>query len=167
MSAAKLQPAIFGGLLMGVLSALPIVQFGNVCCCLWVICGGVLAAYLMQQGHPYAITIADGALVGLLAGAFGGILTVVLSVPIQMMMAPLQQRFLERFLEGAADLPIETRDLIGQLSSPANPIVLAIRLVFAVIIGMVFSLIGGIIGAAIFKKGAPPTGTVDVLPPQP
>ena len=50
----KLQPALFGGLFIGVLSALPIINIGN-CCCLWVIGGGVLATYLMQQNHPYPI----------------------------------------------------------------------------------------------------------------
>jgi len=60
--APKFQPALFGGLFIGVLSALPIINIGN-CCCLWVIGGGVLATYLMQQNHPYPIAAADGALV--------------------------------------------------------------------------------------------------------
>ena len=63
----RLQPALLGGLFIGVLSALPIINIGN-CCCLWVLGGGALAAYLMQQNHPYPITVADGALVGLMAG---------------------------------------------------------------------------------------------------
>jgi hypothetical protein len=46
-AAPKLQPALFGGLFIGVLSALPIINIAN-CCCLWVIGGGVLATYLMQ-----------------------------------------------------------------------------------------------------------------------
>ena len=62
-AAPKLQPALYGGLFIGVLSALPIINIGN-CCCLWVIGGGVLATYLMQQNHPYPIAAADGALVG-------------------------------------------------------------------------------------------------------
>ena len=32
---------------MGVLSALPIVSAGNYCCCLWVISGGLVAAYVL------------------------------------------------------------------------------------------------------------------------
>ena len=37
---------MFGGLVMGVLSALPLVgPFGNACCCLWVVSGGLVAAY--------------------------------------------------------------------------------------------------------------------------
>ena len=53
---------------MGVLSALPIISAGNACCCLWVVTGGFVAAYLFQQNRAAPITPADGALVGLLAG---------------------------------------------------------------------------------------------------
>ncbi len=66
LMAERLQPAFWGGLFIGVLSALPIVQVGNCCCCLWVVTGGVLAAYLRQQQSPYAIPASEGALVGLL-----------------------------------------------------------------------------------------------------
>ena len=96
-STPKLQPALFGGLFIGVLSALPIINIGN-CCCLWVIGGGVLATYLMQQNHPYPIAAADGALVGLLAGLIGGVLGTLLSIPIEMMMGPFQQQLMERIL---------------------------------------------------------------------
>ena len=41
---SKLQPALLGGLLIGVLSALPFVSVLNGCCCLWVILGGVLTS---------------------------------------------------------------------------------------------------------------------------
>jgi len=43
-----LQAPLLGGLFIGILSALPVVSWGN-CCCLWIIGGGVLAAYLDQQ----------------------------------------------------------------------------------------------------------------------
>ena len=72
MTPAKLQPAFFGGLFIGVLSALPIVNVGNCCCCLWVLCGGALTTYLMQQNHPYPLKVEDGLLGGLLAGVIGG-----------------------------------------------------------------------------------------------
>ena len=41
----KLQPALFGGLFIGVLSALPIISAGNCLCCMWVVAGGMLATY--------------------------------------------------------------------------------------------------------------------------
>jgi len=86
----KLQPALYGGVFIGVLSALPLVNLGNCVCCLWVVAGGALALYLMQQNHPYPVTAADGALVGLLAGVIGGVLGALLSIPIQMALGPVQ-----------------------------------------------------------------------------
>src|SRR5205814_1251056 len=65
------QPALIGGLVMGVLSALPLVNAANICCCLWVIAGGAVAAYLLQQNQTMPIAPGDGALVGLFAGIIG------------------------------------------------------------------------------------------------
>ncbi len=96
-AAPKLQPALFGGLFIGVLSALPIINIAN-CCCLWIIGGGVLATYLTQQNHPYPIAASDGALAGLLAGLIGGVLGTMLSIPVEMMMGPVQKQIMERVL---------------------------------------------------------------------
>ncbi len=52
MSAPKMLPALMGGLFIGILSSLPYIKGGNVCCCLWVVSGGLLAAWLMQQNTP-------------------------------------------------------------------------------------------------------------------
>jgi hypothetical protein len=162
--APKLQPALFGGLFIGVLSALPIINIGN-CCCLWVIGGGVLATYLMQQNHPYPIAAADGALVGLLAGLFGGLLGALLSIPIEMMMGPVQKQIMERILANAQDMPEETRRMLENMNVGAVAIVF--KLVFSVFIGAVFGMLGGLLGVALFKKKdlPPPSGTVEVLPP--
>src|SRR3712207_3305780 len=80
MSAPKLLPALLGGLFIGVLSSLPIVKIGNVCCCLWVISGGVLAAWVMQQNTTRPVTPGEGALVGLLAGLVGAAVWIVWGV---------------------------------------------------------------------------------------
>lgn len=164
----KLQPALLGGLLMGVLSALPFVSLGN-CCCLWVIGGGVLATYLMQQNYPYQVSAADGALVGLLAGIFGGVIGALISIPIEVMMGPLQQRLLERFVLSNPDLPSETRSMFENMAARGfAPAMMAVKLVFSVIIGGIFAMLGGLLGVALFKKNAPPPpppGTIDVVPP--
>ena len=59
---AKFQPALLGGVTIGVLSALPVINLAN-CCCAWILFGGALAAYLMQQNHPYPVETGDGALI--------------------------------------------------------------------------------------------------------
>jgi hypothetical protein len=86
MKASLTQPALIGGLVGGVLSALPLVSGGNLCCCLWVVSGGVVAAYLLQQNQTAPIVASDGALVGLLAGVVGAFVYLVVSIPINLLM---------------------------------------------------------------------------------
>lgn len=161
---SKLQPALFGGLFIGVLSALPIINIGN-CCCLWVIGGGVLATYLMQQNHPYPVAAADGALAGLLAGLTGGVLGTLLSIPVEMMMGPVQKQLMERILSSQQDIPEGTRRMIENMNVGA--VAVAFKLVFSVFIGAVFGMLGGLLGVALFKKKdvPPPSGTVEIFPP--
>src|SRR3954469_12447268 len=142
---AKLQPALFGGLFIGVLSALPLINFAN-CCCLWVIGGGVLAAYLLQQNYPYPMTAADGALVGLIAGLFGGILGTLLSVPIEMAMGPIQQRLLERLILSNPDLSPEMRTTFENMANRGvSGLFFIVRAAFSAVIGMVFGMLGGLL----------------------
>jgi hypothetical protein len=143
----KLQPALLGGAVMGVLSALPIVSAGNVCCCLWVVAGGVVAAYLLQQNQTQPITPADGALVGFLAGIIGAVVTVALSIPITFLARPFEQEILERLAEMTG---VEPQAVEWNLATAVAAIVLggAVMLV----IGAVFSTLGGLAGAALFRK---------------
>jgi hypothetical protein len=170
----RLQPAFWGGLFIGVLSALPIVQAGNCCCCLWVVAGGVLATYLRQQQSPYGIQASEGALVGLMAGLIGGIITVIISIPMQAITGPMQQRMLDWVLSNNPDLPAEFRDAIERASGDAgfHAIGLLFSFIYYIIVGVVFGMLGGLLGVALFKKNVPPPpppppyGTVDVLPPE-
>jgi hypothetical protein len=167
--APKLQPAIFGGLFIGVLSSLPIIQFGNCVCCMWVVGGGMLAVYLMQQNHPYQVNAADGALVGLLAGVVGGIVGGILLVPIMLLFGPVQQHILERVIAANPDVPEQTRDMIQRLAAGGAIMgaALVIKIVFGICIDAVFGMLGGLLGVALFKKkdAPPPPGTTEVLPP--
>ena len=160
----RLQPAFWGGLFIGVLSALPLVNAGNCCCCLWVISGGALAAYLRQQSSPAQIDAAEGALVGLMAGAIGGVIASILSIPFQLYVGPYQRQLMERILANNPDVPPEARDYVERFAGGT-----AFRLVgvvVSIIIDVIFGLLGGLLGVAIFKKNTPPPpGTVEVLPP--
>src|SRR5262245_66576869 len=105
MSPAKLQPALLGGVAIGVLSALPLVNIGNLCCCAWVVFGGALAAYLMQQNHPQPINAGDGAVVGLMAEAIGAVVGSALASPLSLAMGLFQSQMLTNVLERTMDLP--------------------------------------------------------------
>jgi hypothetical protein len=170
MDSGRLQPAFYGGLLIGVLSALPIVSVGNCCCCLWVVAGGMLAVYLRQQNSPFSVTSAEGALVGLLAGVIGAIIGGLISIPIESMMGPFQRRILESLIASRPDVPTEMRDMLERASAgQRGAAAIAFRFLFMLVAGSIFGMLGGLLGVAVFKKDAPPPpppGTIEVLPPE-
>ena len=139
----------------GVLSALPLVNFLNACCCLWVVSGGIIAAYLLQERDPTPIEVGDGALVGLLAGVVGALVNFVLSIPVTLLLAPVQRALMERFIE-RGNMPPEVREMMTSGAGTALGIVLGFF--FALFAGIIFSTLGGILGAVIFRKklAAPP-----------
>ena len=136
---------------MGVLSALPIIAVGNVCCCLWVISGGVAAAYALQQSQPQPITPADGAFVGFLSGVLGAFVYLVVSVPIDLTIGPMERAMARRFLEsmGGTD---GFRDYIDRSELVAGPVRFIINFLTMLFVGAIFSTIGGLLGALMFRK---------------
>jgi len=158
----KLVPALLGGLFIGVLSALPLVSLAN-CCCLWVITGGFLAAWLQQQNHELPITVVDGAIVGLLAGFFGGILHYLIALPFELFLGTLTQGMSDGFMRDARrDMPPELRRLMNELG-PHGMLLLG-SMVFAGV-SLVFGTVGGILGAVMIKKPSPPQPPPPPVPP--
>jgi hypothetical protein len=165
------QAALVGGLVTGVLSALPILSAGNICCCLWIVTGGLVAAYVLQQEQSASITPADGMLVGLLAGLIGAVIQVALSIPINLIVGPMELAIVQRAMDMAGSMPPEVREAFDRFGRDggANGAIFFIAgrmvaLAVSLFLGAVFSTLGGLIGAAIFKKPAAP-GTFDVAPP--
>ena len=162
MPSSKMQPALFGGLVLGVLSALPVVSIGNVCCCMWLIAGGVVAAYVLQSNQQAPITTGDGAVVGLLAGLVGAVVYLVVSVPISILMGPVQNRMVERLLQSGGDVPEAMRPALEAMRQGGVTVLGVIFGFFVMLVlSVLFSTAGGAIGAAVFKKKVPP------LPPVP
>jgi hypothetical protein len=161
------QPALIGGVVMGVLSALPIVSVGN-CCCLWVVSGGLVATYVMQQNQPAPITPGEGALVGLLAGMIGAVVMTALSIPIGLLVGPMERRLVERVLEMTGNMPPEIRDALERYSREGGAAVSVlasiVSFMFWLCVGAIFSTLGGLLGAALFRKAPPPPGVIDVPP---
>jgi hypothetical protein len=153
------QPALIGGLVVGVLSALPIVSIGNLCCCLWIVSGGVVAAYVFQMNSAEPMTPADGALAGLLAGLVGAGVHLILSIPIDMVMGPFERSMAQRIMDMTGNA--EMRDMLQRHSQrDAGFFVLILRraagFFFMLVAGAGFSTIGGLIGAMVFRRTPPP-----------
>jgi hypothetical protein len=159
--ARNLQPALWGGVFIGVLSSLPIVGWINACCCLWVVSGGVLALWLTQSNQPQPVTAADGALVGLLAGAFGGLIAIPLNLAMEQWQKDLFLGLLDR---AQVEIPPEVRALLERRSMALISIASGL---FTAVVYAIFAMLGGLLGVALFKKKdlPPPPGTIEILPP--
>lgn len=161
MNPSKLQPALLGGLAIGVLSALPVINIANFCCCAWVVFGGGLAAYLMQQNHPAPIAAGDGAIVGLMAGAIGAVVGSALAIPISLALGPFQSEILDRILSGTQEMPPEVRSIFEQMrGGMGSGMMVGAAFIFSLLFSLffysLFGLLGGILGAVLFRKNAPP-----------
>lgn len=151
----KHQPALLGGVLIGVLSALPFVNWAN-CCCLWVICGGLLTVYLQQQRTPVPVETADAVLGGLIAGLVGAVIFVVLNGLMMSMTGVAMQEEIRRALDQNPDLPPEARDLMLRIFSGSGMVVATMAITIPLF--AVFAMLGSLIGLAIFRKRTPPAG---------
>ncbi len=133
---SKLKPAILGGLVVGLLSAIP---FINYCCCIWGIGGGVLAAYLYVKDSANPVRTGEGAMLGGLAGLVGAVIYLIIGVPITY------------FLVGAGGLEAQLAQAGVNVPFSGALLIIVGGLVGAVCL-IVLSVLGGLLGVAIFEK---------------
>lgn len=159
----KLQPALIGGVALGVASAIPILNCLNCACCALVIGGGFLAAYLYLKDCPPApeARYGDAATLGLLAGVFGAVVGTLLAIPFRLLFSGMgmggDMGQLEEVL-GNFDLPPELQDTLLNLVSGELALgTLVIGFFINLILYCIFAIIGALIGAAVMhKRQAPP-----------
>lgn len=98
--------------------------------------GGALAAYL--AGRTSAVGIGAGAKLGAKAGAIGGLLFVLIGAPlIYLLVSPVIR---DQLRTAGIDLPLD--------GFPA----LLFGLLIVAVIGFVLAIIGGVIGALVFRR---------------
>ena len=153
----KLKPAIIGGVLIGVLSAIPLVSAANICCCLWAILGGMLATRFYVNNSPTPARPGDGAVLGVIAGAIGAVIYFVLGVPINFAMGPVTRDMIVKLMQNID--PRQAEMMRQQFEAQGNAIApLIIQSLIVAALLFVFAILGGLIGVPIFekRKGAPP-----------
>jgi hypothetical protein len=137
----KFKPALLGGLIVGLLSAIPIL---NYCCCVWAIGGGGLASYLYIKSSPTRVKTGDGAMLGGLAGLIGAVLYLIVGVPIS-------------YFVGAAQMEEAMARMNVELPFTGFLLFLVVGLLIGLFL-LVLSVIGGLIAVPVFEKrtDAPP-----------
>jgi len=170
-----LKPVLIGGVLVGICSALPLVNYLNCICCAWVIGGGMLAAYLYIKDSPVSVTLGRGVFLGLLTGAVGAIVTTLFSIPLQLVLSGMGMDMgvqLREALESVPELAPEARSALASIFTESGAFSTAFLMLSGFVNLIVFSLIGmlgGAIGVAIFEKrkaGSDFTAPT-VMPPPP
>lgn len=168
-----LKPALAGGILLGVLSVLPVIQLFNCFCCAWIIGGGMLAAYLYVKDSPSAVKLGSGVLLGLFTGAIGAAVSAAFSIPLRFLTSRGSAEIITRIqqeLERMPNVPPESREIFRNLFERGNMGVFffAFGMIFLLVVYCLMAMLGGAIGVALFEKrkpGAPSNGTSANQPP--
>src|SRR5215208_1923122 len=149
----KLKPAIIGGVILGVLSAIPAV---NYCCCIWAAVGGLIAANMYIKSSPNPVTPADGAV----AGAIGVVLIFVIGIPLQLIFGAAMMSMMSGIVQNAD--PSQAAQMREAIAAGGIGFGRAIMsALMSGVVAVIFSALGGLLGVALFEKrkggpGVPP-----------
>jgi hypothetical protein len=156
-----LKPALIGGVVLGILSAIPIISAVNCLCCAWVIAGSMLAANLYVKSSSTAVTLGRGVGLGFLTGAIGAVVDVLFAIPMHLMMRGMGVNFMEPLreaLEQIPNIPPETKEALSSIfaegSGPGIFFIIAGGF-FTLFIYSIVGMLGGALGVAIFEKRKP------------
>jgi zinc ribbon protein len=150
-----IQPALAGGMFLGLFSSLPFISAGNCICCAWVLGGGALATLLLTKQRPSGVALGDGAFVGVLSGLFGAVVATLVSIPVRILSARFfesQQQALEDTLRQiGAEGPL--RDLMLRVASPEiSATTLLFTFFMNLLVYSLFAMIGGILTVAVLER---------------
>ena len=153
----KIQTALIGGVVLGVLSSIPFINIPNACCCAWALIGGGLAAHLYIKKSEVPVTPADGAILGVIAGAIGAAIYFVIGVPLGYITGNIMMRTLAGLSGQGANMP--------GMMQPASIAGAFLGGVMWAVLFVIFATIGGLLGTVIFEKRKGGTGGMTPPPP--
>jgi ABC-type phosphate transport system permease subunit len=160
----KLMPALYGGIIMALVSAIPILNFVNCFCCAGIMFGGLMAVFFYKKDltpDKPPLSSSDALQLGALAGVFGAIIGSLLTAALLSIMGNVTGDMLVNFLEKyREEFPPGTFDQMQEKLMHGGLSML--NLFFSLILDTLFGLLGGLIGYAIFK---PKRTTMNVQPP--
>ncbi len=147
-----LMPALVGGGLAGILSAIPLV---NCLCCLWIIGGAMLASYLLAKDSKVTLNAGDGAIIGAVAGLVATFTEAIVSIPFNAMSSELFTKFTEKLSDYSQDIPQGWEKFL-QGGYESTWLWFFIGLLITAVIFIALGILGGVIGISLFSKKKPP-----------
>ncbi|HLX12012.1 MAG TPA: hypothetical protein VKS81_04285 [Bacteroidota bacterium] len=164
-------PALYGGIVIGIISVAPVLDLLNCLCCAGTILGGISAVTFYKnrftpETPPF--TSNDCMVVGGLAGMIGAVISTMLSTIILSM---FKDTFLSTLNQYREYVPGSTIDQMAAMLEHGIPTFLVIvALLSNFVIDILFGAIGGLIAYQMYKpKGYPlypPPGSPPQGPPR-
>lgn len=174
----KVIPALYGGIIMALVSTIPFISFINCLCCAGIMLGGFLAVFFYKNNFtpdtpPF--TAGDCMIVGLIAGNIGAIVGSFLWLLFQKLFGNVMvDAAIEWLRQMNIDLPQEYWDALeGAREGDTGLFSFVLQMIGNIFIYGIFGLVGGLIGYSIFKpKGQqmmppPPHHQMPMPPPAP
>ncbi len=161
-------PALYGGIVMGLISGIPFVNLINCFCCAGILLGGYLSVFFYKKDLPESVQLTnkDSLQLGALAGVFGAVISIVLSVLLIYSIGNITGEVMYDFVYGIYDqfglTQQMTQEQLDQLASMKAAEFDPTNIFFAFIIDPLFGLLGGLIGYSMLK---PKAGAKPVVPP--
>ena len=160
----KLMPALYGGIIIGIISGIPFLSFVNCLCCAGVLFGGVMAVFFYKKDLPPdnpMFSNSDAMALGALAGVFGAlianVITGILYYTVGNVAGKAIYDMVMGFYESAGILDQMPPEAVEQMEQSMMETGLSITsIVVSFIIYPLFGLLGGLIGYAMFKPKAQP-----------
>jgi H+/gluconate symporter-like permease len=152
----KLKPALIGGLVLGVLTAIPFVNLVNACCCCWAVLGGAIAVNLYIKQSPTPVSMGESALLGVMSGVIGTVVAWIIGIPLSLIIGDYFSPLLAKMFESID--PRAAEDFRRQLELQQNqPFIqklpaIMVSMMIAIVVYPAFSTVGGLLGRAIFEK---------------
>lgn len=162
------QPAIIGGLIVGILSATPGLQLLNCCLCAWPVIGGLVATKMVISRSPRAVKTGEGAQIGLMAGLVGG--GIMLVIATLLILTGINEIIVKGMLTFLSQISQDekSQEAIAQVLTATQNQSMGQKLVggligniVMIVIYVSFTVLGGLLGVALFEKRKDPG------PPQP
>jgi len=167
----KVLPALYGGIIIAVVSSVPFLNWINCCCCAGVMLGGFLSVFFYKNNLPptVSLTSADAIQLGALAGLFGAIIGTGIHALFFSLIGNVSGQTISDFLEGlGSGMPSrELSDLEEGLSkiSRMAPVAILWTFLSSLFIDPLFGLLGALIGHGVFRKKGPPDYSMPLPPP--
>lgn len=164
----KTRAVLIGGVTLGLLSAIPPISFANMCCCVWVLGGGALAAYQYVRRSPTPVLLGQGAELGALSGVVGTVVSHSIGIPLGLILGDMFNEFLVTAFENlnpqaGEEMRRAVQAAQAQTFAQKLPVILGTA-VFNTVIYIAFATLGGLLGVKLFEKRL---NTVDNMSPPP